>query len=210
MRSRSAIGRPPALPVPEPADRDAGEALLVRLERLLLALGDQQRHGRIGEGRARGRRDVEPGRRARALVVADRVALAVADRREELAPDELVRRAAAGCHARRRRRGRRGRAGPGRRAGRSAAAADRRAPACRGRPRRSSRRTRPDFRRSSTASGWSESGPRVTRRLARGPARPRVTRAVPFVAPVTAPAVDADTRRGSPPTASARAKSSSR
>ena len=91
MRSRSAIGRPLRLPVPEPADRDAGEAFLVRLERLLLALGDQERHRRIGEGRARGRRDVEPGWRARALVVADRVALAVADRREELAPDELVR-----------------------------------------------------------------------------------------------------------------------
>ncbi len=87
------VGDRPAggLPVPETADGDADEAFLVRLEGLLLALGDQERHGRIRERRLGARRDVEPGRRPAALVVADHVALPVADRREELAPDELVR-----------------------------------------------------------------------------------------------------------------------
>src|SRR5206468_3242340 len=63
----------PGLPVPEAADRDAGEAILIRLERLLLAFGDQERNGRIGERRSSTRRDIESGRRATTLVIADRV-----------------------------------------------------------------------------------------------------------------------------------------
>src|SRR5437867_5392511 len=39
VRDRPAAG----LPVPEPADRDAGESFLARLERLLLPLGDKER-----------------------------------------------------------------------------------------------------------------------------------------------------------------------
>src|SRR5437899_11858551 len=65
------------LPVPEAADGDAGAAFLIRLERLLLALGDQKRNGRIAEGRPGARRYIESRRRASALVVPDRVALAV-------------------------------------------------------------------------------------------------------------------------------------
>ena len=86
------IGDRPAggLPVPEPADRDAGEAVLIRPERLLLPLGDQERHRGIGQRRAGRRRHVQARGRSRALVVADRVALAVIDRREQLAADELV------------------------------------------------------------------------------------------------------------------------
>jgi hypothetical protein len=82
----------PALvaPVPEAAEPDARQPVLVRLECLLLALGDQQRHPRIGQRRSCASRDVEPGRRSRPLVVANRVAMAVAHGREELAPHELV------------------------------------------------------------------------------------------------------------------------
>ncbi len=86
------IGDRPAieLPAPETADCDTGEALLIRLERLLLALGDQQRHGGIRECCTGARGNIEFGRCPLALVVAHRVALAVPDRREELAADKLA------------------------------------------------------------------------------------------------------------------------
>lgn len=61
MRSRSAMGRPARLPAPEPADGNARETLLARRERFLLALGDQERHGRIRKRHPGAHGDVAPG-----------------------------------------------------------------------------------------------------------------------------------------------------